>query len=577
MVDSNSSSSSLESRFLGRDNQNTPDHMNTNADPGRNTGSVSIDPSLMVIRPMVPIQPHTQTLTNDSAVSSEVNATQGALPLTLTRTVTNSPIPPPTLPPPRVLPWGINVAHPTIQPTVAQPTHPQAPPVAPAVPQPLALAPSRPQPSADFQAAINRQIVPGGPTAYTVPRRQGAGGANDVTSFHPGQAYWNLENLPNIIYRFKPAIQDRVAWYYPRPDQKQDANGNLMWDPKYPQDDMSGRPIYDFEILPDRIGTAEQEWYFEAIRRLDQRVEWKDILARMQPDHRPAPNTLNMRCLRFRQKYCMGCWDPRGRFSESKEGEDIIHKLTPQQKQNNTTRGTTPGLRNPALGEATGNRIPTPQQRNPFLSVQRPRKSKTLTPKKRDASEGEEPEGESEQEATPVKRKRLDRAEHKKLREISDRVKAGSQSKHSEGFDDINMKMVKVEQNVEDEEHEDHEREKHDHEPEEETITDLATTPRYLAPGPHYRYHAENQAMLDHLVPAPGSIPLLQPPPPVRQRAPHEYHWVAPNNRINDVEFQRWLNTRGMIVFSNTLLGVMPYSAYRVSDMAWNDFFGIPR
>ncbi|KAI9783194.1 MAG: hypothetical protein M1835_003864 [Candelina submexicana] len=463
---------------------------------------------------------------------------------------------------------------------------------------PLAMPPPPPpaqtayniQPSADYLVATYRQLVPGGPTAYTVPRQQGTN-ANDVTSFHSGQAYWNLENLPDIMYRWKPTDQDKVPWKYPRPAQKRDANGNLMWDPKYPQDDKTGRRICDFDILPERIGTAEQEWYFEAIRRLDQRIEWRDILARMQPDNRPAANTLNMRGLRFRQKYDMSCWDPRGRFSASKEGEDIIHRLNRQQIDNNTTRGTTPGLIDPALGEAPGNRVATPQQRNTSLSKPHRRKNQT----KRKAAESGEREGEAANEATPVKRKRLDRAEHKRLREPK-KMKASGQPEAGEGAKGGEKQIGTGRQ--------DQEEEKEEKEEDDDDATptpmprNMGSTSRHLeddfvegtsplAVGPplrrRYRQQVEDQPIQDSDLLA--TLMPQSPPPAVRQRAPHEYFQLARAERINDPEFQQWLRTRGMTIYNDTFVTNIRHGSqrwmsladYRLSDLAWNDFFGIPR
>ncbi|KAI9700255.1 MAG: hypothetical protein M1836_002269 [Candelina mexicana] len=477
------------------------------------------------------------------------------------------------------------------QGSVTQGTIAQAPIASLAMPPlpPPAQTAYNNQPSADYLAATNRQPAPSGPTAYTVPRQEGIN-ANDVTSFHPGQAYWNLENLPDIMYRWKPTDQDKVVWKYQRPAQKRDANGNLMWDPKYPQDDKTGRRICDFDILPERIGTAEQEWYFEAIRRLDQRIEWRDILARMQPDHRPGANALNMRGLRFRQKYCMSCWDPRGRFSASKEGEDIIHRLNRQQIDNNTTRGTTPGLIDPALGEAPSNRIATPQQRNTSLSKPHRRKDQT----KRKAAESEEPEGEAAEKATPVKRKRLDRAEHKRLREGPEKMKAGGQpgarEKAKEGKKQIATERQDQEE-VEEEEEDDEATStpmprnmgSTSRRPEDDFVE--GTSPFSVGPPPRrrYRQQVENQSIQDSDL-LPTLMPQV-PPPPVRQRAPHEYFQLTRAERINDPEFQQWLRTRGMTIYNNTFVTNngngrqrwMSLADYRLSDLAWNDFFGIPR
>lgn len=101
----------------------------------------------------------------------------------------------------------------------------------------------------------------------------------------------------------------------------------------------------------------------EAVRRLDPRIKWADILMRMQPDDLGRtihPNALNTQQMRLRNRWCMLSWPaPRSTEYETKSRRLVLQRLTHWHEQNNTTRGLTPGLINPNQGEA-GGRVPLP-------------------------------------------------------------------------------------------------------------------------------------------------------------------------------------------------------------------------
>ena len=136
----------------------------------------------------------------------------------------------------------------------------------------------------------------------------------------------------------------------------------------------SREPLLDFPVLPDVIGTQEPWWYFEAVRRIDPRIRWIDITMRMALEGRPSENSLNQDGVRNRPKYGMRSWFPKQvHQNHNARREAVMGMLSDEQIAANTTRGTTPGLKDPTLGEA-GGRITHPEGRK-GLGVRRgPRK-----------------------------------------------------------------------------------------------------------------------------------------------------------------------------------------------------------
>ncbi|MCJ1400122.1 hypothetical protein MMC11_003326 [Xylographa trunciseda] len=222
--------------------------------------------------------------------------------------------------------------------------------------------------TAEFLAASNTDIVAGGPTAYVHPRRTG-NSPQDVTSFHPGQALWSRDNLPETFYVLLPTQGWKTHSYSKRPDKKRDQAGNIVWEAK-PEPGKPARALLDFKILPDKIGTKEEyvcsiktrltfllsltEMYFELWRRLDGRIRWDDILMRMEVKNRPKGNALNMAGFRvWRPKLYMVAWHIKGtKNGRGDQQAKVLARLSPAQVAANTTRGSTPGLLNPVLGPA---------------------------------------------------------------------------------------------------------------------------------------------------------------------------------------------------------------------------------
>ncbi|KAL9033904.1 MAG: hypothetical protein Q9180_005700 [Flavoplaca navasiana] len=257
-----------------------------------------------------------------------------------------------------------------------------------------------------YRTTGNRQILPGGPTAYNPPRPIGKGeNAEDVTSFHPGQADWSPDNMPDILYMYKSPQEREQFWKSaPKPAPKYDGN-DIVYE-KWPVPGKKPRKLLDYPHLPNQIGTNEYWWVFEAWRRLDPRITWDDIFMRQyEPNRTSCSNTVQKLGSRNRRDAMMVSWTlQREGLKKSNErkrvhdyaslnaGEELSGKsegvlakgkpatktqakkktikpsdmvtplMTDAQKAANTTRGLTPGLVNKDLGEVPGNRVPWPDQ-----------------------------------------------------------------------------------------------------------------------------------------------------------------------------------------------------------------------
>ncbi len=162
-----------------------------------------------------------------------------------------------------------------------------------------------------------------------------------MTSFHPGQHNWDITNLPAILYQLHPTAVDQHPENWPKPPQMRDVDGNPMFDPADPT-----FPILDWTILPFHISTKEDPCVMAAWLRLDPRMSWKDIIARMVPDGRPMPNVLNMRVSRLNVTLDIFPWRDSRQSQQKVENEIKNGKrkpLTTFHTLFNTTRGLTPG------------------------------------------------------------------------------------------------------------------------------------------------------------------------------------------------------------------------------------------
>ncbi|KAL9131183.1 MAG: hypothetical protein Q9217_000836 [Psora testacea] len=121
-------------------------------------------------------------------------------------------------------------------------------------------------------------------------------------------------------------------------------------------------PFLDYRI------SNEKWWRIVLWRRLFPNLSWEDIMMRMQPElgsrtedsDTVKRNSLNMQCCRtFNVKYSMVSWHLKG--ARGKPRKTVLDALSDWQKDNNTTRGSTPGLIHTALGDIPGNRVYPPQ------------------------------------------------------------------------------------------------------------------------------------------------------------------------------------------------------------------------
>ena len=170
--------------------------------------------------------------------------------------------------------------------------------------------------------------------------------ANNNTSFHPGQADWAEDNLPSIAYQLNRTPENLILLdqgvYQCRNTDGSLRVGILL----LTNGTQTPYAVADYPVLPDNISTKVSPFRVVQWMRLDPRIEWRDILARMPLKGRPKQNTLQMACLRWRLRFGMKSWrgTKGGSFHTSKEDEDVELLLSAQQLAANTTRGLTPGL-----------------------------------------------------------------------------------------------------------------------------------------------------------------------------------------------------------------------------------------
>ncbi|KAK2770678.1 hypothetical protein FQN53_005389 [Emmonsiellopsis sp. PD_33] len=177
-----------------------------------------------------------------------------------------------------------------------------------------------------------------------VPRQHSAAARtnlNNITDPMPGQTEWSVDNLPDILYVFRPTapqvrtIKDRI--------------------PTKPSPWGKGEELRVLDILPDRISTNVEEFRVEAWMRLDRRIQLHDITDRMNPEFRVNNNALQQRSVRFRQAFYMLSWGSGNKqtkvVAEELEKKMIEVGIDPAA---NSTRGMTPGLIDPALGVEGG-------------------------------------------------------------------------------------------------------------------------------------------------------------------------------------------------------------------------------
>ncbi|KAL2865641.1 uncharacterized protein BJX67DRAFT_382609 [Aspergillus lucknowensis] len=168
-------------------------------------------------------------------------------------------------------------------------------------------------------------------------------GTEDFTVTSVDQMNWSINNLPNILYTINPGIEHRAGVV---PVRKTRAR-------------LFGKHINDLPTLPPRISSMVEGWRLEAWRRLDPRITPEDVIDRVHPDYRMNISEIEIhrRRAEFRRLFHVSCWDPGFEYTFATVSRAL--ELVGLDPQTNSTRGLTPGLCNPGLGEA-GGRIPLP-------------------------------------------------------------------------------------------------------------------------------------------------------------------------------------------------------------------------
>lgn len=179
---------------------------------------------------------------------------------------------------------------------------------------------------------------------------------DDFTDFRADQAFWSMQNLPNILYELT-----RPANWLARTD---------LADPPRKQYQIYSQYLRDLPILPDHISSNVEGWRFEAWVRMDPRVGHANIVARIRPADRPGhKSTIQMRVNRFREIFpALGWVSPGKNFRRDQLALNTRVAAAGIAVANNTTRGVSWGLIDPPQGEA-GGRIAVPDAQSQASTV----------------------------------------------------------------------------------------------------------------------------------------------------------------------------------------------------------------
>lgn len=181
-------------------------------------------------------------------------------------------------------------------------------------------------------------------------RWRGAPRVDDLTTVNPDQRHWSIHNLPDILYVLKPTgVHTKSRARVPKTTS------------------IFGNQVNDFPVLPDQISSRVEGWRVEAWSRMDRRITPQDIIDRVNPAYKITASEIQMRRYRFRQEFNVAAWGSGSSIAaitRTLEGVGL-------DRAQNTTRGLTPGLISPAVGEA-GGRIPLPDNWNDFDSTRHP-------------------------------------------------------------------------------------------------------------------------------------------------------------------------------------------------------------
>ncbi len=167
----------------------------------------------------------------------------------------------------------------------------------------------------------------------------------DHTSFHPNERLWSANRLPVILGQLEPHNNWLNPPMSPIPD--------LLDDNGQPLQDVRGETVRDFWFLPRHLASWKflEEWRAEAYFRLDRRLTYKDLWARMVPgtDFGLHNSFNNRRARNVRGPLNMLSWEPRQ--TSSRVMVEVLENLTPQHLSHNTSWDVLPqGIAQPRNG-----------------------------------------------------------------------------------------------------------------------------------------------------------------------------------------------------------------------------------
>jgi hypothetical protein len=174
------------------------------------------------------------------------------------------------------------------------------------------------------------------------------------TDFRVDQVEWTIDNMPEIMYAFRPSED-----YY---------DVNVLKEPLLKSCTVQGEILRDIPILPDRISPDPEGWLYEYWCRLDPRIRYeRDFAPRTRLDECPScPIRFSQSRLRFRKDCHLLGW-----FMKSKNFDDDLENVLKAAAEagvdleaTNSTRGLTWGLIDPTKGE-DGGRVPVPNGLRP--------------------------------------------------------------------------------------------------------------------------------------------------------------------------------------------------------------------
>ncbi|KAL8915777.1 MAG: hypothetical protein Q9172_006676 [Xanthocarpia lactea] len=249
--------------------------------------------------------------------------------------------------------------------------------------------------TADFLRTSDRTIRPGGPTSYNPPRRIGQGpgdNTQDVTDFHPGQWNWSPANMPDVSFSNSGGstlAKSKHRSYTCTSRQESEANSTPVVVPKRRDQSMMPKAISCSKDGLPLEQNLDLSWITHIYRTALERTNGGGSLKHGDygPNRTRSHNTLQRLVSRNRPDAMMVTWPQQHKWlmdanakkaaqkpavpsPEDKTRDKPLYKsktkskvknsllMTDAEIEANSTRGHTPGLIDPRLGEVPGNRVP---------------------------------------------------------------------------------------------------------------------------------------------------------------------------------------------------------------------------